>query len=326
MSKIQDLKDKSDNNINIINVLSLFAPDVKNKTKYIETLARVFHNDIILNPDILAKKTKDFGFTEEQFNSLNKLEKVYLTVLLNEEENRDAFMKFVEFCEYNEKNALGNSDLQSYKSFKDVFAEHKKVKEKKEQKMLEKQVIKLLDDDEWLMVIPLTYESSLKYGSNTKWCTASTEYPSHYESYTKKGVLIYTINKKQKTKYAGYCEIKSFGGSKDISFWNSADSKVDGLSCGFSAEALKVFHEQFKLSEPNNTNIQTIEQLRKKALGTTKASIGKKPSFEKEEYTSMSGSTANMGMAEPAPPTNEAADYTEIYNTIVNYMGGRNRG
>lgn len=327
MSKIQDLKDKPDNNVNIVNVLSLFAPDVKNKTKYIETLTRVFHNDIILDPDILGKKTKDFNFTQEQLDELNKLEKVYLTVLLSQQENRDAFLKFVEFCHFNEKNALENNDLQSYKSFKDVFAEHKKIKDKEEQKMLEKQVIKLLDDDEWLMIIPLTYESSLKYGSSTKWCTASTDYPSHYESYTKKGVLIYCINKRQKTKYAGYCEIKSYGGSKEISFWNSADSKVDGLSCGFSAEALKIFHEQFKLGEPNNTKIQTIEQLRKKALGTTKPSVGKKPVFTKEEYVAMSGMTANMGVApEPEPATNEAADYTEIYNTIVNYMGGRNRG
>lgn len=330
MSKIQELRENPDNIINLVNVLALFAPDVKNKTKYIETLVRIFHNDVTIQEETLNKKIQDFGFSQEEVTNLNKVEKIYLTILLNEQENRDAFMKYIEFCLYNEKNAIENNDLQSYKSFKQIFAEHKKAKDKDEQKTLEKQVIKLLDDDRWLVVIPLTYEASLKYGANTKWCTASTEYPTHYESYTKKGILIYCINKKNNDKYAGYCEIKSYGTGKDISFWNAADTKIDGLSCGFSAEVIKIFHDEFKLDDPKSASkMMTVEQFRKKALGTIDANPKKTKTAKsiRDEYATMSGGTATISMpgSEPEPATNEAADYSEIYNTIVEYMGGRGR-
>ena len=63
-------------------------------------------------------------------------------------------------------------------------------------KELEKLVLKLHEDEEWLIIKPLTYESSKKYGAGTKWCTAADNEDYQFYNYTNRGILIYTINKK----------------------------------------------------------------------------------------------------------------------------------
>ena len=56
-------------------------------------------------------------------------------------------------------------------------------------------VDKLYEDERWLLVKPNTYEGSCYYGSSTKWCTASKDYPEHFSNYTKDGNLFYIIDK-----------------------------------------------------------------------------------------------------------------------------------
>lgn len=322
MSRIKELRELPENKVNIVNVLELLVPDVKNNTKYTDALLRMFHNDIKLEEKTLNERIKEFDVTNEKLAALNKMEKIYLSIVLNEKENRSVLLKFAEFVQFNEKGAIAKNDLQAYKSFNDMFEQYDIAKEKEVQKLLEKQVIKLIDDENWFAIIPLTYEASLKYGSSTKWCTASKDYPNHYENYTRKGVLIYTRNKKTKKKFAGYCEIKESGRRKEITFWDEADNKVDGMACSFSTEMYAIFMEQFKFAEPGNTNIPTIEKLRKKVLGTTNPNG---PALPKKKVVKAS---VSGGMDEPTAeginaPTDENADYSDIYNTIVNYMGGR---
>ena len=63
------------------------------------------------------------------------------------------------------------------------------------QKLLEKEVQKIVEEDEWLVVRPLTVESSLTYGAGTKWCTASRHNKEYFYRYSRNGVLFYVINK-----------------------------------------------------------------------------------------------------------------------------------
>ena len=59
------------------------------------------------------------------------------------------------------------------------------------EKDLEKQIKVVYSDDEWVVLRPLTYHSSLKYGSSTKWCTASESNPDYFLRYVKRGILLY---------------------------------------------------------------------------------------------------------------------------------------
>ena len=73
---------------------------------------------------------------------------------------------------------------------------------KSELKGLENETIKVYEDDVWLLVRPLSYLSSKKYGSNTKWCTTTESNSEYFIKYSSKGVLIYCINKKTGYKVA----------------------------------------------------------------------------------------------------------------------------
>ena len=62
-------------------------------------------------------------------------------------------------------------------------------------KELRNQVVVDYDSDEWLLIRPITFESSIKYGAGTKWYTTSESNPDHFFRYSKRGCLIYIINK-----------------------------------------------------------------------------------------------------------------------------------
>ena len=71
--------------------------------------------------------------------------------------------------------------------------------------------IKLLDTEKFLLVVPLTYGASCKYGSSTKWCTTSRKESKKFEDHIDLGVLCYLIIKDENivrklnnTKFALY--------------------------------------------------------------------------------------------------------------------------
>ena len=57
------------------------------------------------------------------------------------------------------------------------------------------------EDDDYVILRPLTYFASKKYGANTKWCTTQ-ENGEYFNKYNKKGVLIYCIGKTNGNKVA----------------------------------------------------------------------------------------------------------------------------
>jgi hypothetical protein len=69
---------------------------------------------------------------------------------------------------------------------------------KEKEKKAKKEIDRIYEDDNWLIIKPKSYESSCYYGAGTKWCTASKQTPAHFENYSEKGVLYYII-KKEKT-------------------------------------------------------------------------------------------------------------------------------
>ena len=51
------------------------------------------------------------------------------------------------------------------------------------------------EDDKWVIVRPLTFASSVKYGASTRWCTTYQAEKQYFERYWRQGILIYFINK-----------------------------------------------------------------------------------------------------------------------------------
>jgi hypothetical protein len=108
---------------------------------------------------------------------------------------------------------VGTTDLYQYK-FTDSEMIHylgndllwaKERKERKEQeKEAKKNVDKIYEDKNWLVVRPKTWGSSCVYGAGTKWCTTSKETDSHFKRETERNFLIYVINKNKNSDNPEY--------------------------------------------------------------------------------------------------------------------------
>lgn len=99
---------------------------------------------------------------------------------------------------------LVNKDIY-HKDYNDVeylvkvLDEAQKIKEDKTFDR-EKNARVVYEDENYLALIPTTFKGSLKYGSNTKWCTASKSNPNHFDSYSKKYIICYLIDLKNQKK------------------------------------------------------------------------------------------------------------------------------
>jgi hypothetical protein len=76
-----------------------------------------------------------------------------------------------------------------------------------EERIAKKGAYKIFGDSNYLVVRPLTWESSCFYGFETKWCTAMKNDRDYYDKHTRNGILYYFIDKKNKgNKVALYLE------------------------------------------------------------------------------------------------------------------------
>jgi hypothetical protein len=109
--------------------------------------------------------------------------------------------------------------LIEYLDNKDIYSKEYKLFPNLLQKVDEAEIIKLektfvkeehvqvlFENDDYICLIPKTHMGSLKYGSNTKWCTASRKDKHVFDSYTRDGLLVYLIDKK-KNKENSYNKI-----------------------------------------------------------------------------------------------------------------------
>jgi hypothetical protein len=104
----------------------------------------------------------------------------------------------------------------------------------------------LYEDDDTLFVIPKTHKGSLKYGSNTRWCTASKNDPDTFNRYIKHDLLAYLIDKTDKTtpqyRKLAFCSSWSeYGITNSILIYNTLDNTCQDkaiINGGWSDEVL----------------------------------------------------------------------------------------
>lgn len=110
-----------------------------------------------------------------------------------------------QITDINEKNIdwWGKShSFEEFYKFVDALSNTKSKTQEKRHKIVGKSIT-LLENDEWLVVIPLDKDASCFYGKNSSWCTTKPD-ATYYENYFyKRGiVLIYCINKNTNSKWA----------------------------------------------------------------------------------------------------------------------------
>ena len=98
----------------------------------------------------------------------------------------------------NERNIdwWGKQSFDQFKAFVDEKSSEKSTTQVKRSKLPGKS-INLVDNNNWLIVIPLDKDASCFHGKNSDWCTTKPKQP-HFENYfyDKEVILIYCLSKK----------------------------------------------------------------------------------------------------------------------------------
>jgi len=155
----------------------LEADPSKNK-KYLEWIIKSYIDNGI----------KDFS----ELKSINKALTNY-EILLNKDLIKDNWFKDINhFCGIH--GCLGKKKVKiGLNEFLKGFS--KELTEIIEQKEGEKDVTRVYEDSDILIVSPKTHSASCKYGANTKWCTTEKDDPTKFIEYTEKGPLYIIIPK-----------------------------------------------------------------------------------------------------------------------------------
>lgn len=121
-----------------------------------------------------------------------------------------------------------------YRDISNLFEQNEKAQEIKDEKSFnrEEHVDVIHETDEYIIVRPKTHKGSLKYGANTRWCTASKNNLGTFNSYSKNKFLIYLVRKKTKgnnwDKVAFYYQSNKNFLTDEFLIYTSNDNLVSG--------------------------------------------------------------------------------------------------
>lgn len=241
MSRIKGLKGDPNNYINLYDLFSVFSLD--KKSKYTELLIRIIKKTKALKNYSEEIKKELYNDYKIETGELNDFSVIVLGLMVEHLFDKNDLKNFMKFCEYNEKRLIKNNDLQSYDDFSKIYSEVAMAEIHMENAELEKQTKIIHKDDEWIILRPLTFQASKKYGNNTKWCTTMEKYPVHFKDYSERGILIYCINKKTNYRVAVFYSLK---GTKEFSFWDELDERIDSMETELPHEILKLVMDEVK--------------------------------------------------------------------------------
>jgi len=255
-----------DLNTTFLDLLKVLDPSDKNT--YLEFLSKDTSNRLssLSNIEELnGELINVYRIDENKIFSMSVIKRKMLIAFLNYF-NSDDIRTLSEFHDRKVKNKLIDSDITKLKSFDDMRKVISISQMKDIDKDLEKSVIKLHEDDTWLVLKPLTHLSSMKYGANTKWCTTSESH-DHFERYSRRGILIYSMNKKTGDKVATFYSIKNdrdgYSEPIEFSFWDQKDHRIDSLQSDLPRFILDlIFNETRTCTETNFDLLSPDEKLK----------------------------------------------------------------
>ena len=199
MSKLDELRVKYPR-ISVVTFTRLVNGDTTPTKKYLEYMLKMWNSKI--------EKTQNITSSEALITEVKLFYK-----LLPYNNNKDIYSKeygyFTNLINKNEES----SQIMEEKTFN--REEHIRI---------------IYEDDEVLLLEPKTHKGSLKYGSNTKWCTAAKKDPATFTNYVSRSCLAYLIDKTN-SKGGNYSKLafinqSSFPLSGQIEIYNQSDSHI----------------------------------------------------------------------------------------------------
>lgn len=235
----RDLKEQNkDLEIHVVDLISKFDPSDSGKyTKFLTKLLKDRLTEIKKNERNLRGRLRTLDISDRSGFTLPKGGNAIEDVLINyitEVYGRENMETLISFHKHVKENRIVGKDINNYTDWDQLTRDVSLATLKQNQKMLEKEVQKVIETDEWLVIKPLTIESSLTYGSGTKWCTASRHNKDYFYRYSRNGVLCYAISKVDGDKFGLYYDMEN----NEISIWNAPDRRIDSIESTIPSELM----------------------------------------------------------------------------------------
>jgi hypothetical protein len=236
MAKIKEIIEMAPASFKISLLDVLMAMDMSKTKKYVPLMLKVLQN----KKDENNRNTVQEGFTGElrDYYGISNLPETIdpkVAYMLLQILGSDITKDFVNFMDSCEKGYFKGVDITTISTIKELSQLNSLTALNKIGKDLAKQVQKDFEDEEWLVVRPFTYESSVRYGYGSKWCTSMEKSAEHFFRYSNNGTLIYCLNKKTGDKVAAFYEV-----GEGLSFWNAEDSRIDSMFSGLPSHIIDV--------------------------------------------------------------------------------------
>lgn len=245
-------KENPELTLNFVDILSEYD---RTKTKKLTPfLVKMFKEKFLQKDDILRSQKsllhedESINFLENIRNNSNSFLDRIIKDLIVDQIGLDNMRKIHKIAGHLENKRLKNPDITSYPNWEYIANQISLADLTITNKKLSKDVEIIYKDDEWLIIKPLSFLSSLTYGSNTKWCTAMKSEPEYFYNLVKNSILIYALNKIHGDKFAFHSNTDS------ITVWNQVDNRIDSLQTSISYEILTKIMVSLDLNK-NKTNL-----------------------------------------------------------------------
>jgi hypothetical protein len=248
----RNLKEQNkDLEIHVVDLINKFDPSETGKytgflTKILKDKIAERENEKHVKKGRLRTLNIDYDSEFKMPKGTNDLEEV-LIHYLSELYSRENMETLIRFHQHVKENRITGKDINGYKGWDEITKEVSLATLKQTQKLLEKEVQKVIETDEWLVVKPLTMEASLTYGAGTKWCTAMRHNKDYFYRYSHNGVLCYVINKIDGDKYGLFYDMES----NEFSIWNAPDKRIDSVETTIPSDLMSKLYKFMKTEKCN---------------------------------------------------------------------------
>ena len=275
---MEQLKKQNPNyTIEIIDIIN----DLVEKVKYTELSVNLIKNKRESynrsKKDMINELVGEYHQDKEKLESKSYDELSNIFRVLSDYFGYSDFHTMKKFIDLNEKNLIKENDLSRYKSFEELERQVSLSELKLIDKELEKQIIKLYETEEWLVLKPMSFLASKKYGANTKWCTTQENNPDYYLRYSRRGILIYCMNKSTGEKVAAFKNL-DLSYDRETSFWNMIDNRIDSIESGLPTEVMETIKNEFLNTTKPNWDLLSDEDRNKQLMWIEKEYYGQKTS------------------------------------------------
>jgi len=291
-SRIDDFKKENKHlNQSPIDIFKLIVPGGENK--YLNLLIKLSNTYIKTrmtddsNNSRINHLSTEWGLDREFLLTLDQKDIRNIYTLLDYYVDQNDFTTFLKFCELNDKGLIDNKDITSYSTGDQLLEAVSKAEVKSIGKEAQSFIHNLFEDEEWIILRPLSLEASIRYGAATKWCTTSKS-DDYFERYIKRGILIYIVNKKTGFKI-GFFKNLDPNRERETSFWDAKSDRIDSLDIGLPIEIIEVIKNEIKNNIVTNAKLAGLsdyldeKSVKKSRLSSLVGAINDNTTFEAQQ-------------------------------------------